>query len=805
MICKKRKTEKQTNISSFFSPTSEARVVLSGDSSNVLASASAQDQSLNRYNVNEVKVDYYKNDIGVYVKNNASLSDEDKYSVLCNPWIPSDKYNFPVAPQCGNHKRTFQMKWLSDFPWISYSDKDNGVYCRLCVLFGPREAGKGNQTLHAFSAKAFTRYKNAVADFKDHANREYHKMSVIKAEAFRSAMEGKSESVSVMIDSKLKQQVDKNRERLLPIVKTIILCGRQNFALRGHRDDGQVLLENSSTEKGEGNFRALLRFRVDAGDKNLEEHLRNAPKNATFVSKTTQNTIIECCGSIITDKIVAKVKRGRYFSILVDETTDVSTQEQLTFCVRYLDVETVTLREDVLGFQTVNDLTGEGLTKTILNMLHEFGLSIKDLRGQGYDGGANMAGKLRGVQSRILKEQPLALYTHCSSHCLNLALSKSCNMQAVRNVLGAIGEICNFVRDSPKRTTALQQKIEAKFPEARVKRLKPLCETRWIEKHDSVLLFREMLPAIVDFLEDVISNTEGKVLTFANGMLFAITQFQFLVTLEVVVELMSVTLPLSRQLQDPSIDLSEAYRMAGNTVNVFHSQREASDECFMNIFKRAVSLAMDLNVNVSIPRINNRQTQRANIPTADPCMYYRTTVYIPLLDFLVSELSERFCKEKHETVLNLQGLIPTFLFRPDIDTERILEAATIYESDLPDSILELKGELLLWHSYWKEIPKKDRPTTSVESISAARNGYYKFPNIQCLLHLLAVLPVTTCSAERAFSTLRRVKTYLRSTMGEERLNGLVLLHIHRNIDVEPQEVIEKFARKHQRRLQLTYI
>ncbi|CAF4586495.1 unnamed protein product, partial [Didymodactylos carnosus] len=42
-------------------------------------------------------------------------------------------------------------------------------------------------------------------------------------------------------------------------------------------------------------FRALLRYRVDAGDEMLKEHLISAPQNATYISKTTQNELINCC------------------------------------------------------------------------------------------------------------------------------------------------------------------------------------------------------------------------------------------------------------------------------------------------------------------------------------------------------------------------------------------------------------------------------------------------------------------------------------------------------------------------------
>ena len=79
-----------------------------------------------------------------------------------------------------------------------------------------------------------------------------------------------------------------------------------------------------------------------------------------------------------------------------------------------------------------------------------------------------------------------------------------------------------------------------------------------------------------------------------------------------------------------------------------------------------------------------------------------------------------------------------------------------------------------------------------------------FPNIYCLMTTLAVLPVTSCEAESCISCLRRLKTYLRSTMGQDRLTGLALLHIH-DIPINIDEVIEKFAILHPRCMKLTNI
>nr|CAH7732180.1 unnamed protein product [Callosobruchus chinensis] len=70
-----------------------------------------------------------------------------------------------------------------------------------------------------------------------------------------------------------------------------------------------------------------------------------------------------------------------------------------------------------------------------------------------------------------------------------------------------------------------------------------------------------------------------------------------------------------------------------------------------------------------------------------------------------------------------------------------------------------------------------------------------FPSVNKLIKIFCTLPVTTATNERSFSTLRRLKTYLRNTTGEERLNGLALLNIHRDIPVSPEEVLEDFSKQ----------
>jgi len=89
----------------------------------------------------------------------------------------------------------------------------------------------------------------------------------------------------------------------------------------------------ASCVTNEGNFRALLQYRIESGDSVLQNHLQNTGRNATYISNTTQNDLIKSAGTVIQNKILEKVSEAKFFSLLVDETTDLSKQEQMTICV----------------------------------------------------------------------------------------------------------------------------------------------------------------------------------------------------------------------------------------------------------------------------------------------------------------------------------------------------------------------------------------------------------------------------------------------------------------------------------------
>ena len=73
-----------------------------------------------------------------------------------------------------------------------------------------------------------------------------------------------------------------------------------------------------------------------------------------------------------------------------------------------------------------------------------------------------------------------------------------------------------------------------------------------------------------------------------------------------------------------------------------------------------------------------------------------------------------------------------------------------------------------------------------------------FQNIKVTLRIIGILPVTSCECERPFSALRRLKTYTCSTIIAERLNGFALLHVHKDIILNTDKVIDLYAMKNRR-------
>ena len=151
------------------------------------------------------------------------------------------------------------------------------------------------------------------------------------------------------------------------------------------------------------------------------------------------------------------IKNTKYFTIMADESADISNEEQLVICFRWVD-DDFEIHEDFVGLHPLPNTKTDSIVKVILDVIHRIDLKIKNARGQCYDGAATMSGTKRGVATQIKSLNMKVLYTHCYGHVLNFAVNDCIRkVEVLKDAWVMIKEVCNLVKKSPSRETKLNE------------------------------------------------------------------------------------------------------------------------------------------------------------------------------------------------------------------------------------------------------------------------------------------------------------------------------------------------------------
>jgi hypothetical protein len=719
------------------------------------------------------------------------------YTLLKHHSTPPPSHVFPTT-YLGGCNRSFLVSWLAEFPWMVYSECVDGAFCVSCVLFCQNRAGKGQ-----FVNKPFRSWHKKSEKCKAHETSQYHQDALCSADSFVRRVESPETTTVAMIDKTRMANIERNRAILKSIVEAIVFCGRQCIALRG---DSHT--EGMNTEGNPGNFLAVLKL-LAKHNAVLDSHFKSpAMRNATYVSPQTQNALLEIVSKhIILRDLVNEIKEAKFFSIMADEVTS-HNSEQLALCIRFVDAS-CDIREEFISFSNVKRITGEHLASEILEILQNLDLQVENVRGQSYDGASCMSSGRVGVQARIREHAPLATYIHCSSHCLNLVISRSCALPEVHNVVQKMQHCCRFFQLSPKRNGLLQLVVQNRLKDhvSQRRAILDLCKTRWAERHIAYQHFYQSFTYIVEALELIsfgehiedhgvlYADWDTHSRSDAQQILNSITTFDFIVVFLTIYQYLSHLSGITIQLQGTCLDIIEAHSMITSIKAVYHRERSTVDVGFQAIYDQSIRIAEKVAVTPIMPRQAQRQLHRSNVPADSVIEYYQKNVAIPFLDHIISNLENRF-SSLGVTASSLLGLVPSVLCNKEPD---ISAAIKMYQQDLPSPEL-IPSEILRWKMRFESIPSIKRPSTPSAALKECNPAY--FPNIGTLLKLVCTLPVTSCECERSASTLRRLHTYLRASMSQQRLTSLALMHIHYGHSIDFDEVVDIFARLHPRRLEL---
>ncbi len=472
------------------------------------------------------------------------------------------------------------------------------------------------------------------------------------------------------------------------------------------------------------------------------------------------------------------------YSVIIDGTQDVSGTEQESICLRYVDSD-LEPREEFIGLYETSSTTGEQISKIVSDVLLRLNLPLSGLRGQTYDGAANMSGHLSGVQAHIRKEQPLAIYVHCGPHCVNPVTQAACSTTPiVRDALQWTHELGCLFGQSGKFKTIF--KSVAKSTSGSYITLKPLCPTRWTVRTPAIDAILGQYEAVLAALEEMASSDTA---SRANGLHERFQKGTTVLGLFLAKEVMMGLEGLNTSLQGRGKTVGGMLSAVACVKKHFQSQR--TEEAFITVYTSATDLVTSLDIEpIKMPHL--RKPQRRHAGPAEPYVpstdqeYYRVQ-FFQVLDIVTTQLTKRFEQEGLQHLVKLEKV----LLSGQVD-----DAVDLYP-ELQFQSLKVQLAMFTANYTYKTCSEV---TEIMRNMVPEVHGL--FSQVEALLRLLLVVPVSSAEAERSFSALRRLKTWLRSSMSQTRLNSVAVCHVHRErmYNLDKKKLCQEFVQVTDRRM-----
>lgn len=233
----------------------------------------------------------------------------------------------------------------------------------------------------------------------------------------------------------------------------------------------------------------------------------------------------------IQEQILHNVKEAKFFSILFDETTDISHKEQLSLSFRYFYKGNIT--ESFITFCNAYDnirqedvssderrLTGVALAHLVEDLCYKFNIDLKWCVGIGTDSCSVMASDTKGAVHELSKKAIYSKWCPCNNH----ALARSSKVASCRNATSTMKKVVAFANSSAKRHKVFSEELGGAF-------LQSICETRWVERHDGHLQFQgDNLEKICNALERISMWEDRKTASDADGLLKTLSSSDFIVS-----------------------------------------------------------------------------------------------------------------------------------------------------------------------------------------------------------------------------------------------------------------------------------
>ena len=241
------------------------------------------------------------------------------YALRC----PTQPRNLTFARKWQNGQwRSFQQTWFDEFDWLEYSESKDAAYCLYCYLFfDPGKPEKFGSSV--FAKDGYTNWKKAKDNFNQHGTCKTHNNARLKCDDFMN----QRTNVARRIDVISKEEEKRYGIRLnssLDVARFLIM---QGDAFRGH--------DESSTSNNKGTYREMVDWYKDKVEIVKDAYDKGA-KNCTMISHHIQKDLTKACAQEVMSVIMDEIG-DKKFSVLIDESRDVSIKEQMAVILRLVD------------------------------------------------------------------------------------------------------------------------------------------------------------------------------------------------------------------------------------------------------------------------------------------------------------------------------------------------------------------------------------------------------------------------------------------------------------------------------------
>ncbi|CAH1997022.1 unnamed protein product [Acanthoscelides obtectus] len=705
-------------------------------------------------------------------KSFSQWSNDDKKDFL-NSEKPSPILNVNKTAKVKDkvYIRNFKKSWYSEFAWLCGSYYLNKLFCVPCLIVSVKAT--------VWSKYGFNDFGNVTRALRKHEGSSDHMRCALgfsKLKKNLTTIEDALRENSRLYIKQFNENVQLNRRFMELPIRAVLFLGKQELAFRGHNEE--------TTSINRGNFKELLEAFVSISPVDIQEHYKKIASIFAGNSKTIQNEIIDCIVKCIDEYVENEIKECSFFSIQVDDSTDIAHKSQCSIIIRYVNLEGK-LVERFLGFHDVScSRTSEALFNLVTRCLQNFDYKTK-LVGQCFDGASVMSGQLNGLQAKIKEQAPQAVFVHCLAHRMNLVLQQSCNsITKCRIFFATISGLPPFFHHSPKRTNVADSIIGRRIPVSVI--------TRWTSNSKVISFINKEWDSLKQVFTEIINDltSDQASVRQSDGFLNKFHDFEFVLLVVVFNEIFGMTDILFDTLQKKSFDINLCIKQIKSVQTQLNKKR--NEETFKNIFELAAS-------KTSVQTEHRDGRTRVTLSRDQIIERYRV-LYFEILDTIPLQITTRF---QDMEKLHFTSKFKTYSEK--FPTEALSNLKEFYSNTFTD-FQRLKNELQLIYS--DDQYQNMEPRLLKESLFENRSIFKEAYKLLCLI---LTIPSTSVSTERSFSCLKRIKSYLRSTMSEDRLTNLAKISIEKEllnelIVSQPfyDDVINKFANLKDRRIALIY-